>query len=375
METITVPTQVLSHFNIALEGIAKKARRFGTPEPTLTIVREFSATTTDDEGVTRTTHMTEFTLEAQAPKLEGGWKFVAAIEHHAIGNIVSVAPDFQNEELNLSTVASICDHCNTNRSRKMTLLLEDENGKRVRVGSNCAKDYLGHNIPSVWAIWDALEALKDEFSEDKCGRMAKSMMDVGLVVAIASHLTITRGFKPSSFENEATKVQVNNILFSRDAERIDFTPEQLEVAKQAQEWVMTNGQDNNYMNNLRVALQVGDWKHLGLVVSLPAAYIKFRDGEVAKEKVEAIPASPVVEGRIVIEGQVVKAYAMENDFGVREVMVVRDDRGFSVWGTVPSSIDVEVGDKVVFTATVEVSDKDETFGFFKRPSKAQLISA
>jgi hypothetical protein len=362
-------------FNISLQDIAKKARRLGTPEPTMTIVREFSATTTDDEGITRTTHMTEFALEAEAPKLSGGWKFVAAIAHHEVGNIVSVAPDFQNEQFNLSTVDSVCSHCNTNRTRKMTLLLQDESGERVRVGSNCAKDYLGHNIPSVWAIWDALDALTDEFSGDKGSKMAKSMMDIGLVVAIASHLTMTRGFKPSSFEGEATKVQVNDILNSRDAQRIKFTAEELEVAKQSQEWVMTNGQDNDYMNNLRVALQVGDWKHLGLIASLPAAFIKFRDGEVAKAKVEAIPTAPVVEGRIVIQGQVVKAYTMENDYGVREVMVVRDDRGFSVWGTVPSAISVEIGDTVVFTATVEVSDKDETFGFFKRPSKAQLIAA
>jgi hypothetical protein len=57
-------------------------------------------------------------------------------------------------------------------------------------------------------------------------------------------------------------------------------------------------------------------------------------------------------------------------------MLVRDDRGFKVWGTVPSSLpNTDRGDKVTFTASVERSNNDETFGFFKRPSKATLIEA
>jgi hypothetical protein len=44
-----------------------------------------------------------------------------------------------------------------------------------------------------------------------------------------------------------------------------------------------------------------------------------------------------------------------------------------VWGTVPASIDnVQRGALVEFTATVQVSDNDPKFGFFKRPSKAKI---
>lgn len=83
---------------------------------------------------------------------------------------------------------------------------------------------------------------------------------------------------------------------------------------------------------------------------------------------------PVVEGRIEITGEVLSTKWQENDFGGREVMTVADDRGFLVWGSVPSAIsNVERGDRVTFTATVEKSDRDECFGFFKRPSKADFI--
>jgi hypothetical protein len=105
----------------------------------------------------------------------------------------------------------------------------------------------------------------------------------------------------------------------------------------------------------------------------------------AREAREAETSSPVVEGRIVVVGEVLTTKWQENDYGGSLKMLVRDDRGFKVWGTVPASIDLvgDVGqqrglghgDRVRFTATVEASGDDKTFGFFKRPTKAELLDA
>lgn len=65
-------------------------------------------------------------------------------------------------------------------------------------------------------------------------------------------------------------------------------------------------------------------------------------------------------------------------------MLVLDDRGFKVWGTVPAALErdehggmtvgtiAEKGDRVTFTARLEPSSDDETFGFFKRPRRSTL---
>lgn len=99
---------------------------------------------------------------------------------------------------------------------------------------------------------------------------------------------------------------------------------------------------------------------------------------------------PVVEGRIEVVGEVVSVKWHDNAYGGRLVMTVKDDRGFAVWGSVPSALEnstewdeekqewtgrgqVEQGDRVRFTATIEKSDRDETFAFFKRPTKAEFI--
>lgn len=96
----------------------------------------------------------------------------------------------------------------------------------------------------------------------------------------------------------------------------------------------------------------------------------------AQRAVEQASASPVVEGdAVVVTGEIVKLDLSLNDFGAREVMTVKDDRGFKVWGTQPRSLyDAQKGDRVTFTAQVSKSDRDDTFGFFKRPKQAKVLA-
>lgn len=81
----------------------------------------------------------------------------------------------------------------------------------------------------------------------------------------------------------------------------------------------------------------------------------------------------VPEGRIVVEGEVLSTKWVDNDYGSTQKMLVQNEAGWKVWGSVPSSLDVDKGDRVQFTATVTKSDDDPLFGFFKRPAKATKI--
>lgn len=83
----------------------------------------------------------------------------------------------------------------------------------------------------------------------------------------------------------------------------------------------------------------------------------------------------VPEGRMLISGKVLSVKEQE-DFRGAPVwkMLVRDDRGFKIWGTIPSGIDWNTkvrGQTVEFRATVERSPKDPCFGFFKRPTNGK----
>lgn len=100
-----------------------------------------------------------------------------------------------------------------------------------------------------------------------------------------------------------------------------------------------------------------------------------RDKAAEAKRNEVIPTTPVAEGRYQIEGEVFTTKWQSGGYypDVYKMGVKLAD-GNKVWGTVPASIDnVERGQKVRFTATVTQSEKDEHFGYFKRPANAELI--
>lgn len=102
----------------------------------------------------------------------------------------------------------------------------------------------------------------------------------------------------------------------------------------------------------------------------------------------------VPTGKVTVVGTVVWEGFREDSYSGNMVhkMVVAADEGWKVWVTVPTSLHgtgsmvwdeasqshkyeggVKVGDKVSFVATVTEKEGDPTFGFAKRPSKAQVI--
>ena len=90
-----------------------------------------------------------------------------------------------------------------------------------------------------------------------------------------------------------------------------------------------------------------------------------------QKRYDSAPA--IAHGRQAFTGEVLATKWKDTDFGPVEKMLVQDDRGFKLWGTVPKSIDPGRGDRIAFVATVEPSRDDSRFGFFKRPAKAVVL--
>jgi hypothetical protein len=81
----------------------------------------------------------------------------------------------------------------------------------------------------------------------------------------------------------------------------------------------------------------------------------------------------MTEGRREITGEVLAVKSQDSYYGVTVKMLVKDSDGLKYWGTVPAAINPSRGDTVKFTGTVKVSDDDPLFGFFSRPSKAEIV--
>lgn len=119
-----------------------------------------------------------------------------------------------------------------------------------------------------------------------------------------------------------------------------------------------------------------------------------RAAERAEQNAGDPEPSAVIAGRITIEGRLLTVKNQEGRYGCTTKMLVLDDRGFKVWGTFPDSFSGPLFDRAIedgstdirswlsagakarvrFAAAVEQSRDDETFGFFKRPTKAEVIA-
>jgi len=97
------------------------------------------------------------------------------------------------------------------------------------------------------------------------------------------------------------------------------------------------------------------------------------EADVAAYIADVTGRTPAPEGRVTITGEVLTVKLIDGYYGSTLKMLIGDDSGYRVWGTVPAAIDPERGDRVTLTATVSPSDDDPTFGFYKRPTKAALI--
>ena len=95
----------------------------------------------------------------------------------------------------------------------------------------------------------------------------------------------------------------------------------------------------------------------------------------ARRVAEAETATEAPEGKVTVTGEIIGLKVQEGFYGTTLKMTVRDDRGFKVWISVPAAItNPEKGLRVTFTATLEQSDRDETFAFGKRPTRASVLS-
>jgi hypothetical protein len=103
-----------------------------------------------------------------------------------------------------------------------------------------------------------------------------------------------------------------------------------------------------------------------------------RHDEREAERAAKPPAAPVPTGAQHVVGTVVTVRSDPNPYAYGHIlkMLVEGEDGWRVWGTMPASLmglDVDKGTKVEFDATLEVSGRDESFGFFKRPRKARVV--
>ena len=384
---VTVLLQYLRLFNIRMEALAAKAEEFGVEPMRAVEVGRERGTFITERGVRYPVIYVDFEISGMTPRLPGGWKFLGSIEHAVNGAVLVHGDD--ERLLAFRDLPAYCEHCKTQRLRRKTIVVESAAGEVLRLGSSCMKDFLGlHGDPD--RLLDMIEDFNGEMSEfSKISDREPSLVD--FLSVVSATIRYFGAFVPKSAESNATADWVAaafkpfSMLHHSEAAVVSAINESLceadlDRAIAAIEWAQGIDADiaNSYLSNLH---QIADAdvllpKHHGLAASMISAYEREMVKLAVKaEEVEEV-AGVVVAGRYVVEGTVLSTKWVENGYGESLKMLVRIEQADGIvrlWGSVPSAIDPEIGDKVRFTAAVETG-READFGFFKRPTKAEIVA-
>lgn len=310
----------------------------------------------------------EVEVSGEAPSLEG-WHFLGVVEQVASGeNLIRSIPGVELPE-SYRTASMTCEHCNTNRRRKSVFVLRNDDGRMVKVGKNCLRDFLGHVDPeSLVSQAEWLMELDDTLRES-CGGRGVLCFDIreflGLVAVCIRRLGwVSRA--NASFENRSTASLAWDILSMSGNEEVNKFIEtnrlvaenrDMELAEAALEWAGKQGGKvcSEYLHNLGLACRLSyvNSKTMGLVAS---AIASFQHTMVKQEEVKKVAAEKkhigTVGERLEIEVTVKRLRYFDRAWGVKTLALFEDEDGNNIIWWASRSLDIEEGDVVSLKGTV-----------------------
>lgn len=304
MNTVTkwIPAECLETVRKRLAVANKAAEKLGAmPLVLVTLGSEERVIGRDRDAMGEVVDVTalfvEVEITGEIPTLEGGWKLLAVINHEEGVPIYKVVP---GETLPERPATFGCDHCDTNRRRNDTFVVQDDLGELRQVGRNCLADFLGSatfSPENILGYLSGLEAASHSIDWDSSFGGGKVKVGVGTIVLAAAACVDAFGWTPrskSGVDARATADDVMQYLFPPkyqdeghkrfvEAIRAHFTPGLKDEAKAAVEWAKNlsakETQNSEYLYNLKTVahLEAVNADKLGIVASLIAAYRREQD--------------------------------------------------------------------------------------------------
>jgi hypothetical protein len=278
----TFPASKIEEAVNRIEKANRKLERAGVEERFTYTIEQFVEE--DNEG-----HAYQMAaLNLSHPTIKSGdWSFVAAVDKTGDSLITRTLP---SQELNGYRPEQFkCDHCQSNRFRKSTYLLRNEEGEYKQVGSNCLESFTGVKPKALWALdYDPDEEENNYLnSGTRNWGGADSRLKTSELVAAALALSNNgENYRSQNTANEyggvSTTSEVRRYFFPPapmmvNGRTIDTSPtvDHMDYHEQAQRLIQETRFEGNsdYEANMRelMSQEYTSIKHMGFVTSVVAA--------------------------------------------------------------------------------------------------------
>lgn len=363
-----------------VEKLNKRAKRLGVALITVVVLARRTETRRHpNTDLPYEVSLTDVELVGEEIKLNG-WKLVGVIEHDGSDCIVRSAGTDYDLSAYRTADPLHCDHCGTRRNRKDSFVLLHDDGREVRVGRSCLKDYLGHGSVNG-LIWKAdatreLAAITD--SEEYLGGSGNGFdgmpLDeyLGWVAMSIRHSGWLSRSAADERSGMATADDAIDAMFNKKRTERP-TEEDFAQAAAAIEWVKADLEReqaerglNDYQHNLSVILSKPTiiLRRVGYAASIVSYYERGLGREIekrerAKRGAELAATSQHVgeiKERLDLTGVTVnRIHSFEGQFGTTFIINMIHDGNVLVWFASREQ-DVKVGDTVTLRGTVKKHD-------------------
>lgn len=404
--TIDIPEWNVDEFKKRIDKINKKAGDVGASPVKVT---ELGSKQIPDPNSRRDPkhrpliNVFSFKVEGEAPKL-AGWTFLGTLDHVSVPGqvIVQTVPGHQVPKL-FFTAPAECDHCGKIRRRNETFVMQHDDGRFMKVGRMCLRDFLGHDPSRAIAALQAMFKLVTTYRNGGGwggGGTQYFQYNLEEVLKVTAAVVARKGWVPKSAASEqkpSTASEVEYLVarggslgdddykqWLKDRKDLDVdNPKWEAVAKEAMEWL--DGQDTSrseYLHNLATIKAGGGvpLRLFGYWVSLVPAYQR----EAAKKQ-----SAPAAAGgstkknewagkdgeKIQITATLDRIHNVNGYYGTVFIHNFTDDQGRTITWFASSDQGMETGKKYSFIATVKKLDEYKGWKqtHVKRPTNIKEI--
>lgn len=338
-----------------VKAIQKKCARYGCDfhyEECGEVIREV----TDPDGQKILCKFVK--VKASGTAKINNWSFVASVEHTDAGNIFTKALTDLEIPVRYRTAPCTCEHCKTNRIRKDTFIVYNNETKEFKqVGKSCLKDFTG-GLSAQTAVWFA--SLKDIFEEAQT-RPAESYItryfDPVEILQFTAETIRYYGYTKGDYETVSTKDRMETFFnyfhgFTKfwdqkyldqvrsTVEQTGFnhkSPEAVQMTKDALAWIAGQEATNDYMHNLKTvcSLEAVQDQHFGLLVSLFPTYNRDLERQERQKKERQSKHVGQIGDRIDIKVDSCRCVtSWETMYGVTYLYKITDTEGnIFIWKT------------------------------------------
>lgn len=380
-----VPEERTGYFLEKFAEFQKRASKVGAPALQLVSRGSFKENV-NSTSLKRTVYL--YGVETVSVLKLNGWMLLGVITYLPESGLPIIRPvPGQEVPVEYRTPDRTCAHCHTDRNRNETFVVRHDDGRTMRVGRNCLRDFLGAAPESVLRMAEFLVDLDSMSGDDyDSGPRVPEVYSIDFLMPITARVIAVEGYRSKQAAERYAEISggdatllttasmvgeyisaLNNWLpkfpVDRNKETLahfgPVTEADVEQATRVVEFAKTISGNSDYAYNLRTvsAASVITLRNLNLLVSAFGVWKRQQETMVSSSetKVQVSQFLGTVKGKLTVTAKVTKTMTFDGYYGTTTMILFKTAEGNVLKWTASGSreSEFEVGRTYTVTATVK----------------------